>query len=131
MASRREFLKAVGMTGAGAAWFGGVAPFDVLSRIARGTGGAARRQAEGAAADYTLRIGASAIEIAPKHIVSAVTYNGQFPGPLLRFKEGREVTVDIHNDTTHQSNCTGMGRWFRRTWTDRQKKAHRTFRRAG
>jgi FtsP/CotA-like multicopper oxidase with cupredoxin domain len=28
-----------------------------------------------------------------------ITYNGQFPGPLLRFKEGREVTVDIFNDT--------------------------------
>jgi FtsP/CotA-like multicopper oxidase with cupredoxin domain len=27
------------------------------------------------------------------------TYNGQFPGPLLRFKEGRQVTVEIYNDT--------------------------------
>ena len=51
------------------------------------------------AADYTLRIGAAAIEIAPKRIVSAITYNGQFPGPLLRFKEGQPVTVDVHNDT--------------------------------
>src|SRR2546430_5864829 len=52
-----------------------------------------------AAADYTLRVGASAIEIAPKHIVSTITYNGTFPGPLLRFKEGREAAVEIHNDT--------------------------------
>ncbi|MGA8037859.1 MAG: multicopper oxidase domain-containing protein [Candidatus Acidiferrales bacterium] len=52
-----------------------------------------------ARADYTLRIGASAIEIAPGHIVSAITYNGQFPGPLLRFKEGVPVTVDVFNDT--------------------------------
>ena len=50
-------------------------------------------------ADYTLRIEASAVEIAPKHIVSAITYNGQFPGPLLRFKEGQPVTVEVHNDT--------------------------------
>jgi FtsP/CotA-like multicopper oxidase with cupredoxin domain len=50
-------------------------------------------------ADYTLHIKSSAIEIAPKRIISATTYNGQFPGPLLRFKEGRQVTVDIHNDT--------------------------------
>ena len=28
---------------------------------------------------------------------SAITYNGQFPGPLLRFKEGRQVTIDIYN----------------------------------
>ncbi len=50
-------------------------------------------------ADYVLRIAATPIEIAPKHIVSTVTYNGQFPGPLLRFKEGRAVRVEIHNET--------------------------------
>jgi hypothetical protein len=50
-------------------------------------------------ADYTLHIKTSPIEIAPKRIVSAITYNGQFPGPLLRLKEGRQVTVDIYNDT--------------------------------
>lgn len=50
-------------------------------------------------ADYTLHIKASAIEIAPKRIISATTYNGQFPGPLLRLKEGKQVTVDIYNDT--------------------------------
>jgi len=55
--------------------------------------------AEDASADYTLHIKASPIEIAPKRIISSVTYNGQFPGPLLRFKEGREVTVDIYNET--------------------------------
>jgi FtsP/CotA-like multicopper oxidase with cupredoxin domain len=51
------------------------------------------------AADYTLHIQASAVEIAPKRIVSAITYNGQFPGPLLRFKEGQPVTVKVFNDT--------------------------------
>jgi len=50
-------------------------------------------------ADYTLHIKTSPIEIAPKRIISATTYNGQFPGPLLRFKEGREVSVEIHNET--------------------------------
>jgi FtsP/CotA-like multicopper oxidase with cupredoxin domain len=50
-------------------------------------------------ADYTLRIKTSPIEIAPKRIISAITYDGQFPGPLLRFKEGRKVAVDIYNDT--------------------------------
>lgn len=52
-----------------------------------------------AAPDYTLRIKAAPIEVAPNRILSTITYNGQFPGPLLRFKEGREVTVDIFNDT--------------------------------
>ncbi len=27
------------------------------------------------------------------------SYNGQFPGPLLRFKEGQPVTVDVSSDT--------------------------------
>jgi FtsP/CotA-like multicopper oxidase with cupredoxin domain len=51
------------------------------------------------AADYTLHIKTSPVEIAPKRIISTTTYNTQFPGPLLRFKEGRPVTIDVHNDT--------------------------------
>ncbi|HEY2046621.1 MAG TPA: multicopper oxidase domain-containing protein [Candidatus Udaeobacter sp.] len=54
---------------------------------------------ESSAADYTLHIETSPVEIAPKRIISATTYNGQFPGPLLRFKEGQQVTVDVFNDT--------------------------------
>jgi FtsP/CotA-like multicopper oxidase with cupredoxin domain len=50
-------------------------------------------------ADYTLHIKASPIEIAPKRILSAITYNGQFPGPLLRFREGRPAVVDVLNDS--------------------------------
>lgn len=50
-------------------------------------------------ADYTLRIGTGLVELAPDHIVSTTLYNGQFPGPLLRFKEGQRVVVDIYNDT--------------------------------
>jgi FtsP/CotA-like multicopper oxidase with cupredoxin domain len=51
------------------------------------------------AADYTVRIKVAPIEIAPNQILSTVTYNGQFPGPLIRFQQGREVIVDIFNDT--------------------------------
>ena len=50
-------------------------------------------------ADYTVRIGTALVELAPDHIVSTTVYNGQFPGPLLRFKEGKRVIVDVHNDT--------------------------------
>jgi FtsP/CotA-like multicopper oxidase with cupredoxin domain len=55
--------------------------------------------AQDQAADYTLHIKNAAIETAPKRIISAITYNGQFPGPLLRFREGRATTVDVFNDT--------------------------------
>jgi Multicopper oxidase len=50
-------------------------------------------------ADYTIRIGTGLVELAPDRIISTTTYNGQFPGPLIRLKEGQRVVVDIHNDT--------------------------------
>lgn len=53
----------------------------------------------GRKADYTLRIAAGLVELAPDHIVSTTLYNGQFPGPLLRFKEGQRIVVDVQNDT--------------------------------
>ena len=49
-------------------------------------------------ADYTIRIGTGTLELAPDHIVSTTLYNGQFPGPLIRFKEGQRAVVDIYND---------------------------------
>jgi FtsP/CotA-like multicopper oxidase with cupredoxin domain len=52
-----------------------------------------------APADVTLRIASGLVELAPDHIVSTSLYNGQFPGPLLRLKEGQPIAVDIHNDT--------------------------------
>jgi FtsP/CotA-like multicopper oxidase with cupredoxin domain len=50
-------------------------------------------------ADYTLSIATKPVEIAKSRIISLTTYNGQFPGPLLRLKEGQRITVDIHNET--------------------------------
>jgi len=49
--------------------------------------------------DHTLTIEVKPIELAPNRILSTTTYNGQFPGPLLRLKEGQQVTIDIHNQT--------------------------------
>ena len=62
-------------------------------------GVAARDQSASKPADYSLHIKNSAVEIAPKRIVPATTYNGQFPGPLLRLKEGQPVTIDLFNET--------------------------------
>jgi FtsP/CotA-like multicopper oxidase with cupredoxin domain len=53
----------------------------------------------GPKADYTLRIAAGNLELAPGHVVSTTLYNGQFPGPLLRFTEGKRAIIDIYNDT--------------------------------
>jgi FtsP/CotA-like multicopper oxidase with cupredoxin domain len=78
--SRRDFLRSAGA----------IACVSPLSRIIN--------QAE-PPADYTLTIATMPIELAPNRIISTTTYNGQFPGPLLRLKQGQRVTVDIHNET--------------------------------
>lgn len=91
--SRREFLKRAGAT----------AGVGMLGRsLAAGQPepfpGAETHSAE-SKADYTVRIAARPIEIARNRIVSGITYNGTFPGPLLRFKEGQPAVVDVFNDT--------------------------------
>lgn len=53
----------------------------------------------GRKADYTLHIAQADVEIAPGKRLSTTTYNGQFPGPLLRFTEGKQTWVDVYNDT--------------------------------
>ncbi|HUK01781.1 MAG TPA: multicopper oxidase family protein [Steroidobacteraceae bacterium] len=53
----------------------------------------------GPAADYTLRIAPAALEIAPSHFVSTIAYNGSSPGPVLRMREGKRVSVDVINDS--------------------------------
>src|ERR1700720_4506652 len=57
-------------------------------------------------ADHAIRIGNGLVELAPDRILSTTTYNGQFPGPLLRFKEGRQVVVDSITTPIHPNNCT-------------------------
>jgi FtsP/CotA-like multicopper oxidase with cupredoxin domain len=49
--------------------------------------------------DYTLRIKNGLLETGHQQIISTTLYNGQFPGPLLRFKEGQRSVVDIYNDS--------------------------------
>ena len=84
MMDRRSFLK-----------YASLVPLtDALPRLAF-----AADEITAKKADYTLRIGTGLVELAPDHIVSTALYNGQFPGPLLRFKEGQQVIVDIYNDT--------------------------------
>jgi FtsP/CotA-like multicopper oxidase with cupredoxin domain len=50
-------------------------------------------------ADYTLRIAPVTVELSPDHILSTIGYNGSSPGPVLRMREGKTVTVDVFNDT--------------------------------
>jgi FtsP/CotA-like multicopper oxidase with cupredoxin domain len=81
---RREFMKYAGW----AILAGAAAP---RARAAAETGPAT--------ADCTLRIGTGLVELAPDRVISTTLYNGTFPGPLLRLKEGKRVVVDVYNDT--------------------------------
>ena len=54
---------------------------------------------EAAKADFTLRIAPVAVELTPTRIISTIGYNGTSPGPLLRMREGKPVTVDVINET--------------------------------
>jgi FtsP/CotA-like multicopper oxidase with cupredoxin domain len=51
------------------------------------------------AADITLRISPVTVELAPDRILSTIGYNGTSPGPVLRMKEGKPVTVHVLNET--------------------------------
>jgi len=85
---RRAFLR-----------IGGLAALGASARSSAAIAQTGAANAQGERADYTIRIGTGLVELAPDRILSTTTYNGQFPGPLLRFKEGQRVVVDIHNDT--------------------------------
>jgi FtsP/CotA-like multicopper oxidase with cupredoxin domain len=50
-------------------------------------------------ADITLRIEPVTVELAPDKIISTIGYNGTSPGPVLRMKKGKVVSVDVFNDT--------------------------------
>jgi FtsP/CotA-like multicopper oxidase with cupredoxin domain len=87
---RRDFLKLGGLAAVAAGLPEWIQP-DIPA--------AAAKALPAGRADHTLRIARSLVELAPDHIVSTTTYNGQFPGPLLRFKVGQPAVLDIYNDT--------------------------------
>jgi len=53
----------------------------------------------GPAADFTLRIAPTLLELAPQVVISTTAYNDEIPGPLLRAREGQPVAVDVINET--------------------------------
>ena len=55
--------------------------------------------ASSAKADYSLRIEPTTLDIGRGISIRNVAYNGQFPGPLLRMKEGSPVVIDVTNAT--------------------------------
>ena len=63
------------------------------------SGTTANASTDGSPADVTLRIAPVALEISPSRFISTIGYNGTSPGPVLRMREGKPVTVEVINDT--------------------------------
>jgi FtsP/CotA-like multicopper oxidase with cupredoxin domain len=89
--NRRDFVK-----------FGGVATLELgtarlaMSQMQLGMQSNAPTSPN---ADFTLRIAPVLVELTPTRTISTIGYNGTSPGPLLRMREGRPVTVDVINET--------------------------------
>jgi len=94
---RRSFLR-LGAAGTLAAGLPSCRPRDGGSPAAAGQP-ATPAPSTSTAADHTIRIGPGLVELSPDRIIATTLYNGTFPGPLLRLKEGVPVTVDLFNDT--------------------------------
>lgn len=86
--TRREFLKMASATAV------------LMPSLELGAQGHAVPPEKGSQqADYMLHIQNGLIEIGNNRFVSTTAFNGQFPGPLLRFREGEQTSIEIHNDT--------------------------------
>jgi FtsP/CotA-like multicopper oxidase with cupredoxin domain len=55
--------------------------------------------AQGKPADYSIEIASYSLEAAPRRTIKTTAYNSCVPGPLLRFKEGQPVIIDVTNNT--------------------------------
>jgi FtsP/CotA-like multicopper oxidase with cupredoxin domain len=94
--NRRDFVK-----------FGGIAALELgaakllMSQAQSAMPGMRSNPAgpETSPADFTLRIAPATVELTPNRIISTIGYNGTAPGPLLRMREGKPVTVDVMNET--------------------------------
>jgi len=60
---------------------------------------ALRTHAQEVPPDHTLDITPFELEVAAHRTIKTIAYNNQVPGPLLRFKEGQSVTIDVTNHT--------------------------------
>ena len=81
---RREFLASMGTS---ACW-------SSASRLV------AQTPTEKPKADITLRISSVEIDIGAQRSIKTTGYNGSAPGPVLRLREGKPVTIDVYNETS-------------------------------
>ena len=106
---RRDFLKTVSLStlAAGILPAAGAAAADMTRAMPQTPPAPLAGKAE-----HTLRIATGVLELAPERFVSTTMYNGSFPGPLLRFKQGQQTSVDVFNDTAYDEQVHWHGQYL-------------------
>src|SRR5271170_2064533 len=64
------------------------------------------------APDAKLEVAPLALEIAPGKVIHTVAYNGQVPGPLIRWPVGKPVVIDVANRSSVAENVHWHGLWI-------------------
>jgi FtsP/CotA-like multicopper oxidase with cupredoxin domain len=64
------------------------------------------------APDVKLEVAPLALEIAPGKVIHTVAYNGQVPGPLIRWPVGKPVVIDVANRSSVAENVHWHGLWI-------------------
>ena len=64
------------------------------------------------APDVKLEIAPLKLEIAPGKHVETIAYNGRVPGPLIRWPEGKPITIDVTNHTDVPEIVHWHGLWI-------------------
>jgi FtsP/CotA-like multicopper oxidase with cupredoxin domain len=54
------------------------------------------------APDHTLEIAPYTLDLGARHSIKTIAYNQQVPGPVLRLKEGKPVTIEVTNRTANE-----------------------------
>jgi FtsP/CotA-like multicopper oxidase with cupredoxin domain len=86
---------------------------DVAAAIAATAVAPASRAARPQApADVKLEIAPLDLEIAPRKIIHTVAYNGQVPGPLIRWPEGKPIAIEVTNRTSIPEIVHWHGQWI-------------------
>jgi FtsP/CotA-like multicopper oxidase with cupredoxin domain len=62
-------------------------------------------------ADVALAIAPLDLEIAPGKTIHTIAYNGSVPGPLIRWPEGKPITIDVLNETDTPEIVHWHGLW--------------------
>src|ERR1700733_12213587 len=63
-------------------------------------------------ADVRLEIAPLKLEIAPKKVIRTVAYNRSVPGPLIRWPEGKPITIEVVNHTDLPEIVHWHGLWI-------------------